>query len=352
VTPLILSNDPALPLSYATTDCPGAVDVGLDCSEGSAGGSPGCSTASFNAGGATPGATVCYSTDGTAVTSCTAIANHITCGAAGTLHLAVNATQSTPLTINAMSCLAGFTSSSATLPVTVTPYTSAITFTGVPATDFVVAPTNEDQLAGSGGLTGYFSLTGTTLYVGLAGITPAATTDVIVYFGNGSTTNAATVTSPAAPPIGANLSTAAGFQYAFQFPTTGTAGALYAWNSATTAWVLQGTAPTVTVGATMTTEEFSIPLSSLTQLGATPAVITLAETQVTGAGAVLWNYAGSVPPGAVGGGAFPDWFAHPTGSCLYPNDPHAIHEIVKETKGGENRESREKKGKRENDIKL
>ncbi len=326
VSPIILANTPALPLSYATTDCPGAIDVGLDCSEGSGGGTPGCSTATFNAGGATVGATVCYSTDGTAVTSCAPVANHITCGAAGTLHLPVNATQSIPVSINALACLAGFNSSAATLPVTVTPYSSAITFTGAPATDFVVAPTNEDSLPGSGGLTGYLSLTGTTVYVGLAGITPGATTDTIVYIGNGSTTNAATITSPAAPPIGANLNPAGGFQYAFQFPTTGTAGALYAWNNATTAWVLQGTAPTVTVGATMTTEEFSLPLSSLTQLGATPATITLAETEITGAGAVLWNYVGSVPTGAPpGGGTFTHWFAYPTGSCLYPNDAHSIH---------------------------
>jgi len=125
------------------------------------------------------------------VNSCTPVASHIICGAVGpTLDLVVNTAQSTPLSINALACAAGFNSSAATLPVTVTPYTSAITFTGAPATDFVVAPTNEDSLAGSGGLTGYFSLTGSTLYVGLAGITPAATTDTVVYFGNGSTTNA------------------------------------------------------------------------------------------------------------------------------------------------------------------
>jgi hypothetical protein len=238
------------------------------------------------------------------------------------LHLPLGL-ESTPLTINAVACLAGFNPSSATLPVTVTPYGAAITFTGVPATDFVVA-TNDDALAGSGGLTGYFSLTGTALYVGLAGVTPAATTDTVVYIGDGSTTGAATLTSPTAQP-GGTLSTAGGFQYAFQFPTTGTAGALYAWNNATTAWVLQGTAPTVTVGATMTTEEFSIPLSSLTQLVATPATITLAETQVAGAGTAGWMYAGSVPTGAAGAAAFTHWFDYPVGSCLHTSDLAAIH---------------------------
>jgi hypothetical protein len=327
VSPLILSNVPALPLSYANADCPGPINVGLDCSQG-AGGSLGCSTATFSSGGATAGATVCYSTDGTAVNSCVAVAGHITCAAPGTLFTSVNALQSTPIAgIQALACETNFNPSKATLPVTVTPYTSVINFTGVPSTDFVVAPTDEDALTGSGGLTGYLSLTGTTLYVGLSGVTPAATTDTIVYFGNGSATNAATVTSPGAPPIGADLNTAAGFQYAFQFPTTGTAGALYAWNNATTAWVLQGTAPTVTLNATLpsTTEEFSLPLSSLTQLGANPATITVAETEVTGAGAVLWGYEGSVPTGVAiaGEGAFAHWFAYPTGSCLYPNDPNA-----------------------------
>ncbi len=322
VSPIILSNVPALPLSYPNADCPGPINVGLDCSQG-AGGSLGCSTATFSHGGATAGTTICYSTDGTAVNSCVAVANHITCAAAP--FTSVNALQSTPIAgINALACSAGFANSSATLPVSVTPYTSAVTFTGVPGTDFVVTPTNEDALAGSGGLTGYLSLTGTALYVGLAGITPAATTDTVVYFGDGSVTGAATLSSPTAQP-GGTLNTAGGFQYAFQFPTTGTAGALYAWNNATTAWVLQGTAPTVTLSATLpsTTEEFSIPLSSLTQLLASTGVITIAETQVTGAGTGGWMYAGSVPTGAAAAGAFAHWFAYPTGSCLYPNDPHA-----------------------------
>jgi len=255
------------------------------------------------------------------------VPGHITCAAPGTLFTSVNALQSTPIAgIQALACETNFNPSKATLPVTVTPYSSAITFTGVPSTDFVVTPTDEDKLAGSGGLNGYFSLTGTTLYVGLDGIVPAAGTDVVVYFGNGSATNAATSTSPAEPALIADLNTAAGFQYAFQFPTAGSAGALYAWNNATTAWVQQATAPTVTLNATLpsTTEEFSIPLSSLPQLGAAPTVITMAATEATGAATVLWNDVGSVPAGATVAN-IPDWFAYPVGSCLYPNDPHAIH---------------------------
>ncbi len=324
VSPIILANVPTLPLAYSTTSCPAAIDVGLDCSEGS-GMVKGCSTATFNAGGATTGATVCYSTDGTAVNSCTAVMGHIICGTAGTLHTTVNALQSIPVTINALACASGFANSAATLPVTVTPYSAAITFTGNPFTDFVVAPTNEDAVSNSaGGGNSYLSTTASTLYVGMDGIAHAPATYTVVYLGNGVAAGAATASTPAIsllPP----MATAAGFQYAVQFPTEGTAATLYAWSSGTTAWVAQpaASAPAITVKADMTAEEFSIALSALPQLGANPATITMYTTEITNAGALGAGLAWSAPAPA----AFPQthWFAHATGSCLYPADPLSIH---------------------------
>jgi len=327
VSPIILSNDPVLPLSYANTvpNCPpaGGIDVGLDCSEGTVGGTAGCSTATFNAGGATPGAQVCYSTDGTAVTSCAAVTNHIVCTAAGTLHTPIMTVPppltGVPFSVNALACAPGFLNSAtaAPLPVTVTPYSAAVTFTGAPATDFVVAPTNEDQVTDTaGGGFGYFSTNGTTLYIGLDTVVPGVATYTAIYIGNGSTTNAATATP--IPTGSVALPAAAGIQYAILFPTQAAAATLYTWNSAGASWTAGTTgAQAVTVNTGMTTEEFAVPLTSLGQLGAAPTTITVLGSEVTGTGTVGVATAFTFPSG--GGAAFSHWFAYPTGSCLYPN---------------------------------
>jgi hypothetical protein len=320
VTPIILSNVPVLPLSNtAPATCPAAIDIGLDCSEGTTGGVKGCSTATFNAGGKTVGATVCYSTT-VAVTSC-APATGVTCTGAPDFAV-VSPTQDTDLTINALACAPGFSSSSATFTITATPYSNPVTFTGVPATDFAVTPINENQVANSAGNgDAYFSLTATTLYFGLDTVTPSATTYTTIYIGNGSTTNAATATTSA---TGSKpLNPAEGIQYAIQFPTAGTTATLLEWAPGTASWVAAAGVPTV--NATGTAEEFSIALSALPQLAVTPAtnVTTALGAVVDGAGTVgaaaLFSF-----PGA-GADYATHWFAYPTASCLYPNAAGAIH---------------------------
>jgi hypothetical protein len=340
VSPIILSNDPVLPLSYTNTppNCGGVhseIDVGLDCSEGTAGGSPGCSTATFNAGGATTGAMaqVCYTTNGSAVTNCNppGAGSPITCTAANTLFAAAMPTDTLGFTINALACAPGFNNSSATLTVTVAGYAAAasstIAFTGAPATDFVVAPTNEDQLPPNNGTHGYVSLDGSKLYIGFDGLTPAATTDAVFYIGG---TGAPTPPPPAttSSPAGTGTETldgAAGFQYAIQFPTTGTTATLFAWNSALPGWVAQATgAPTVTVNAGMTAVELAVPFAGLTQIGGSK-FITVLGAQVPTAGSATAHPNAVFPAQTWAAGVPAHWLAYPVGSCLYPNDPLAIH---------------------------
>jgi hypothetical protein len=312
VTPIVLINDPVLPLGQtAPSVCPAAISVGLDCSDDTAG-TTACSTATVAAGGATAGAQVCYSTNGSAVTSCTA-STTVTCTTAGTLFTTVAAMQSVPLTINAIGCAPGFGNTAATtLTVPVTPYSAAVTFTGAPATDFVVTPTNEDQFADNAGSGhGYFSTDGTNLYIALDGLMPAAATYTAIYIGNGGA--GATGTTPATGML--PLPGAAGIQYAIQIPTVpGNTGTLYSWTVG--GWVAVAGAQPVTVNTGMTAEELSIPLSILTQLGAMPTAITVIGSEVTGGLTASVATAFTFP----GGGAnFAHWIAYPTGSCLYPN---------------------------------
>jgi hypothetical protein len=190
-----------------------------------------------------------------------------------------------------------------------------VTFTGAPATDFVVAQNQVPDTSGTG--TGYLSLTSTALYVGMDGLAPAATTYTVVYIGNGAATGGATASTPATG--GVPLPIAAGIQYAVQFPTEGTGAAqLLAWNG--TAWGAPAAGPTPVVNTLMTAEEFSILLSALPQLTATPSTITVLGSEVTGATVTT-----PAPVTAVtfpsGGAAtlYGHWFAYPTGSCLYPS---------------------------------
>lgn len=313
VTPVVLINDPVTPLSHtAPAVCPAAIGVGLDCSDGTAG-TTACSTSTVAAGGATVGAMVCYSTDGTAVTGCAAVTNHITCTPTNTLFTTVAAAQSVPLTISAIACAPGFGNTpTTTLTVPATAYSAAVAFTGAPATDFVVAPTNEDQFADNTGTGhGYFSTDGTNLYIGLDGIAPAAATYVTIYIGNGKT--GATGTTAATGLVA--LPAAAGFQYALQIPTTpGNTGTLYNWTSG--GWVAVAGAQTVTVDTAMDSEEVSIPLATLTQL-ATPSTITVLGSEVTGALTAGVATAFTFPKNGASAN-YAEWIAYPTGSCLYP----------------------------------
>jgi chitobiase/beta-hexosaminidase-like protein len=312
VTPIVLINDPVLPLGQtAPAVCPAAIGVGLDCSDGTAG-TTACSTATVAAGGATAGAQVCYSTNGSAVTSCTP-STTVTCTTAGTLFTTVAATQSVPLTINAIGCAPGFgNSASTTLTIPVTPYSAAVAFTGAPATDFVVTPVNEDQFADNAGTGhGYFSTNGTNLYIGLDGLAPAAATYVTIYIGNGGSGATGTTAATGMAPLPA----AAGFQYALQIPTTpGNTGTLYNWT--TGGWVA-GAAQAVTVDTLMDSEEVSIPLASLPQLGATPSTITVLGSEVTGALTAGVATAFTFPKKGASAN-YAEWIAYPTGSCLNP----------------------------------
>jgi hypothetical protein len=254
------------------------------------------------------------------VTSCAA-ATGVTCTGAP-YHAVVSPTQDLDLTINALACAPGFNNSSATFTITATPYSNAVTFTGVPVADFAVAPINENQVANSAGNgNAYFSLTGTTLYFGLDTVTPSATTYTTIYIGNGSTAGAATATTSA---TGSKpLNPAEGIQYAIQFPTAGTTATLLEWASGTASWVAAAGVPTV--NATGTAEEFSIALSALPQLVVTPAtnITTALGAVVDGAGtagaAALFSFPGAGTDYAT------HWFAYPTASCLYPNAAGAIH---------------------------
>jgi hypothetical protein len=313
VSPIILSNGPVLPLSHANIppNCPATIDVGLDCSEGHTGGGPGCTSSTFAAGGATAGATICYTVDGSPVTSCPTAAGTAKCMTAGDIPIAA---QSAPFKINALACATNFGNSSTgatPLAVTVTPYSAAVAFTGVPATDFVPA-TNNDQFGdtGAGGGFGYFSTNGTTLYVGMDTIAPLASTYVTIYIGNGGTgaTGTTTATGMVALPA------AAGFQYALQIPTVpGNTGTLYNWTAG--GWAA-GAAQAVTVNTGMTTEEIAIPLTSLPQLE-TPSTITVMGSEVTGALTVGVATAFTFPVKAASAN-YAEWIAYPTGSCLYP----------------------------------
>ena len=191
---------------------------------------------------------------------------------------------------------------------------NAVAFTTeTPSTDF---STHDVLTSGIG--KGYFSLTSTTLYIGMDGITPLASTYTVVYIGNGVTNAAvtapATFTPTALPP-------AAGFLYAISFPTTGTAATLYQWNAAGPSWTMIAGGPTPVVGTGMATEEYSIPLTAMPLLAGASTITVLGST-VTNAGGGTAATASTFPGGGMG---YTHYVDYPVSSCLYPNDPAAIH---------------------------
>ncbi len=307
VAPIILTDNPTDPAA-----CPTTATLNFDCATMGE-----CSTATFNAGGATHVTggvhpTICYSTNGSAVTSCTAVAGSIACFDPTLTSASIPLNQST--TIQALGCLTSagitFNNSAATLPVTFSPYPPpTITVDGSVA-DWTA---NEAVTTTAGG-TGYFTYNATTLYFALSGgYTTAGTTYVGIYIGNGSATGAA---STGLPALGsAPISPTAGIRYAFQWPTDGSAAPVaYTWNAGTASWGAGAFTPTVGNTAGTATAEFSIPLSSLPAITSTVTALGSVVSGVPAAPVPVYTF-----PGAPIGGAYADWYDDVFGSCLDPN---------------------------------
>jgi hypothetical protein len=342
VAPIILAQSAAqAPSNPANPDtvCQAApsIAIGFDCAT-FPNGNAACSTATHSALGPTHAATdafICYSTDGTAVTSCAMPpATGITCfdtGPNGTV------TQTIPLnsttTIQALGCLSAFDNSSANRTVNYAPYTdvagttanpgSAITLDGV-LTDWQQA--NEGVAATSGGSEGYFTYSSASgsLYFAVAGDGgPLSSTYVGIYIGDGVATGAATA---GLPNLGAQaISPNAGIRYAFEWPTDNSAAPIvYAWTAA--GWG-SPVAITVSVGVPATlgsTVEFGVPLSSLPNLvSLTTNPVTVIESVVTGFATAspptAFTFPGGTTATATGGVAYANWFNDLLGSCLTPN---------------------------------
>jgi hypothetical protein len=338
VAPIVLTNNPTNPAVCPVTPSTNDVTIGFDCGTftlaGGVNTGGSCSTATHAAGGPTAGIggthpIICYSTDGSAVSACLTVGVHgsITCfdaGATGTGTASLALTATT--TIHALGCLAGtgiaLNNASATLPVTFTPFTDpTITVDGV-ITDWTAADEAVAENSAATGL-GYFTYTGSTLYFAVNGqYTPAATTYVGFYIGNG-------VAAGAAPAGRASLGTpalssAAGIRYTFQWPTDNSAPpAAYVWNAGGGTWDAAGFVPTVmSVGSVA---EFSIPLASLPNLGVTlgaPAtVVTVIGSEVTGVGTAPltgFTFPGGATAVATMGVKYADWFTDVLNTCSDP----------------------------------
>jgi hypothetical protein len=292
VSPIVLNNNPG-----STCGTPGTpnVEVGLDCAT-SVLNPPGvCSTATTTATGPTKAATVCYSTDGTPVNNCLG-GGTIVCGTSGAGGTTVQtATLSASATVKAMACLAGFNSSSASLPVSFTPYTFTPIIDGSLAdwqATATAAATAAATFQTTGAIVGanyvqpfvptagYFAYDSANYYFAYQGNTaPLATTYVTVYVGDGGTTGGTTTPIPtdlcvlgpgAGTPV---LPTGINAKYAFTWPTDNSAApTTYVYNSGTATWV--ATAFTVTVGygaAGSKNVEFSVPAASVGSI-TTPTV--------------------------------------------------------------------------------
>ena len=308
VAPIILTDNPTNPAA-----CPTTATLNFDCATMGE-----CSSATFSAGGATTVTggvhpAICYSTNGSAVPSCTPVAGSITCFDPTVTSASIPLNQST--TIQALGCLTSagitFNNSAATLPVTFTPYAPpTITVDGA-VTEWTAG---ESVVTTSGMGTGYFTYNATSLYFALSGgYTPSGQTYVGVYIGNGSATGAASsgLMALGSPPISPN----AGIRYAFQWPTDGSAAPVaYAWNAGTASWAAASFTPAVGNTAGTATAEFSIPLSSLPGITSTVTVLGSVVSGVPAAPALQYTF-----PGAPMGGAYADWYDDVFGSCLNPN---------------------------------
>jgi hypothetical protein len=229
-------------------------------------------------------------------------------------------------TIHALGCLTAtgvaFNNSAASLPVTYTPYTdavdSAITLDGALG-DWTLADEGAADSAGPGH--GYFTYSGETgtVYFAVNGGYPSggtATNYIGVYIGNGVATGAAPagLANLGAPA----LSSAAGILYAFEWPTNNaSAPVAWAWSAGTGWSTVPGITVSLGVPSTLTNVvEFSVPLSSLPNLG------SLAANPVTVIGSEVSGF-GTAPttdftfPGA--GAAYADWFDDNLNSCLTPS---------------------------------
>jgi hypothetical protein len=331
------------------------------------------STTDTAAGGPTPNACVCYSTDGNtplcqAATGggcvSTAPDSHTTCfssGGAGTTTsgtITVNGTT----TINTLVCNQGFNATSGTQLYSIAPYTHTITVDGN-LSDWTTA--NEqvpafNQTAACNAAWGtatetppvdtLFTYDATNAYIGVnpSGAIEKAyaapntwssitSNDIVFYLGSGSAAGA-TSDLPQLDPSDWTCSgnrlipSAAGVQFAILWNGTGTVTpGTFAWSNSTLTW--SASPFTVNVGYDPGTDELElgIPLAGI----GTPSILTmtglaLGQVGITntrfcgGFGAATgeffrWPSQGGCAGGTNGANEIADWFVDTRSSCQSPN---------------------------------
>jgi hypothetical protein len=261
-------------------------------------------------GGATAGALICFTVDGSPPGCATA--GSTTCATATeTGALSPNAPStaftgaiSTMFTLTWQGCGTGasasFVPTSGSQVVSTAPFrhSGTITLDGT----FSGINTGLEEACGGTGTPGelnrdrrssgtLFTYDATNLYFGVENLFTLAAGDYyIFYIGNGVSAGAAPSAIPAALPAagnGRNLPAGAGIQYAFQWLTSpGTAApTAFVWNNAAPGWqAASGVTVSFGFSAPDNNVEFSIPISQLPNLGGTLSTISVIMSEVSGVG--------------------------------------------------------------------
>jgi len=238
-------------------------------------------------GGATLGAVICYTTDGSAPGCTTGSgSNHsTTCAAANSNALnptagstAFTGMISTTFTLNWQACLSGFVPATGGQNVSSAAYRhqGTITLDGT-LTDWNASAEEVDGDA-------YFTYDASNFYFALAGIDTGAGTDVVIYLGaNGPSAVGATHRPPnLGTTAGANFSASEGIMYAIEWATSpGTAApVVYAWNS-NTGWSATSIAVSFGYSVSLDNLTLSVPIASLPLLGSPPGPLHVSENEYT-----------------------------------------------------------------------
>jgi hypothetical protein len=241
-------------------------------------------------GGPTTAATLCYSTTGT-FSYCGPQAGAptgVTCGGYASTPVLTNIYSSA--TIWATTCKTGFVGDTGSShAATVNPDTSSgITVNGTLDTGEWAAG---NTLAGTASTTGYYTTDGTNLYFAATGYTAAATTDVVIFIGDGTSDG-----SPNAPNAYGGGAIGFSAKWAFAWATNGQSAPIaYLYNGG---WGVTTFSPAINVGfVSGSTVEFGLALSNLGALPA-PATIDVRGEIISGVGsspavAAYWPSAGT-----------------------------------------------------------
>jgi hypothetical protein len=244
--------------------CGGSVSISLDTSNTTQG-----------LGGPTPGASICYTTDGVTAPGCTA-GGAVTCVANGALP-AVTAALSTNTTVKAQTCQTNFSGTTGSQAYTFTPYSHTISPIDGTVGNFTVA---SEQVSAStcGGACapsaqhGWLTYDATNVYVGVDNVpaAPPMTAGhlppwyVVVYFGTGGAGGASKDLDLFKGGININrtISAGANIQWALLWNTANSGAPVwYQWS--TGAWVQQASFPGSVGVAAASTADFSVPRSAI-----------------------------------------------------------------------------------------